>query len=101
MQDKRTGEAWLVRPCLWSRDVDTYKDRKDSVEKVRNESATKQDLRTCKRKNIVRYVKSKRIQWLRHVEQIKDQATTKKMLKGRVYKDKGTGRPTQRWIDEV
>jgi hypothetical protein len=45
-----------------------------------------------KGEDIVRFIKSQRIRWLRHVERMEGNAMPKRMLKGR---------PRKRWLEEV
>jgi hypothetical protein len=42
-----------------------------------------------------------RIRWLGHVERMEDNATPKRMLKGRLYSKRRKGRSRMRWFDDV
>ena len=52
-------------------------------------------------KDIINYVKSKRIQWLGHMERMDDNRNTKKIFKGQCHGQRSRGRPKKRWLDEV
>jgi hypothetical protein len=54
-----------------------------------------------KGEDIVRFIKSQRIRWLRQVERTEDNAMPKIMLKGRLYSKRRKGRPRMRWLDDV
>jgi hypothetical protein len=54
-----------------------------------------------KGEDVVRFIKSQRIRWSEHVERMEDNATPKRMLKGRLYSKRRKGRPRMRWLGDV
>nr|XP_042900286.1 saccharopine dehydrogenase-like oxidoreductase [Parasteatoda tepidariorum] len=58
-------------------------------------------LLTSKEKDIINYVKAKRIQWLGHLERMEENRGTKKIFKGQCQGQRKRGRPVKRWFDEV
>jgi hypothetical protein len=60
-----------------------------------------EEINTLLKEDIARFIKSHRIRWPGHVERMEDNATPKRMLKGRLYYKRRKGRPTMRWLDDV
>jgi hypothetical protein len=54
-----------------------------------------------KGEDIVRFIKSERPRWLRHLKRMEDIAVLKKMMKGKLYFKRRKGRPRMRWLDDV
>ena len=52
-------------------------------------------------KDIVKFIKSQRLRWLRRVERMSEERMPKRMLKGRLYTTRHRGRPRMRWLDSV
>lgn len=57
--------------------------------------------RLIKGENILRFIKAKRIQWMGHVQRMKETGMCKKIMNGKIYSNRRRGRPKLRWIDQV
>ena len=51
--------------------------------------------------DIIKEIKSKRLRWLGHVERMPEDRAAKKVWKGRQEGQRKSGRPRNRWMDEV
>jgi len=56
---------------------------------------------TIIKENIVRYIKYKRLGWLRHVERMTNERVAKTIYKWKPYATRQKGRPRVRWEDDV
>jgi hypothetical protein len=54
-----------------------------------------------KNEDIVRFVKSRRLEWLGHIEGMDDNRISKKILHGRMEGKRKRGRPRKRWLQDV
>ncbi|XP_071039975.1 uncharacterized protein [Parasteatoda tepidariorum] len=57
--------------------------------------------RLFKEKDIINYVKAKRIQWLGHLERMEENRGTKKIFKGQCQGKRKRECSVKRWFDEV
>lgn len=51
--------------------------------------------------DIVRFVNAQRIRWLGHVEKMLEEQMLGRILKVRLFPERGSGRPCTRWLDNV
>jgi hypothetical protein len=54
-----------------------------------------------RKKDIVRFVKARRISWIGHVERMEDSRMLKRVMREKVYTRGRRGRPKVRWLDDV
>lgn len=51
--------------------------------------------------DIVRFVKSRRLEWLGHVRRMDSRRIAKRIADSRPVRKRITGRPRKRWLDDV
>jgi hypothetical protein len=56
---------------------------------------------TNKQKNLVRFVKARRISSIGHVERMEDSRMPQRVMREKIYTRRKRGRPKVRWLDEV
>jgi CRISPR/Cas system CMR-associated protein Cmr3 (group 5 of RAMP superfamily) len=54
-----------------------------------------------RKKDIVRFVKARRINWISHVERMEDSRKRKRVMKEKMYTRRKMGRPKVRWLDDI
>jgi Holliday junction resolvase-like predicted endonuclease len=54
-----------------------------------------------RKKDIVRFVKARRISWSSHVERMGDSKMHKRVMREKIYTRRKRGRPKIRWLDDV
>jgi hypothetical protein len=54
-----------------------------------------------RKKDIVRFVKARRISWIGHVERMEDSSMPKSVTNDEIYTKRRRGRPKVRWRDDV
>jgi hypothetical protein len=54
-----------------------------------------------RKKDIVRFVKARKIRWVGHVERMEDSRTAKRVMREKIYTRRKRGRPKVRWLDDV
>jgi transcription termination factor 2 len=54
-----------------------------------------------RKKDIIRFVKARRISWIGHVERMEDSRMPKTVMREKNYTRRKRGRPKVRWLDDV
>jgi hypothetical protein len=54
-----------------------------------------------RKKDIIRFVRVRRISWIGHVERMEDSTMPKRVMRERIYTRKKRGRPKVRWLGAV
>jgi hypothetical protein len=52
-------------------------------------------------KDIVRFVKARRISWTGHVERMEDSRMPNRVMRENIYTRRKRGRPKVRWLDDI
>jgi hypothetical protein len=54
-----------------------------------------------RKKDIVRFVKARRISWIGQVERMEDSRMPKRVMREKMYTKRKRGRPKVRWLDDI